>query len=1404
MVGIGVLGPLLVDGESASMGPRDRVVLGALAVRPGEVLRADQLADALWGEGPPASWPKVVQGCVVRLRKALGQAAIATAPGGYRLTLTGDDVDVCRFEHLVERGRALAATGEPDRAATTLSRALGLWRGNPFEDVERWAPARNEAARLAEFRRTVEEDVLEAQLAAGEHRLVATEGEVRAAEAPLRERRWATLALAQYRCGRQADALRTLSRARHTLVEELGLEPGPELVALEAAILRQDRELTAPSESAVVSGDCPYKGLLPYDVRDAEAFFGRDREVAACLGRLERAAVLVVAGPSGCGKSSLVRAGLVPRLMAAGRTVAMFTPGTDPDAAMTTALASAPGTPVVVVDQLEELFTIGGSNEAAGRFCLRLADYAVDRAVVVACIRADHLGELSADAAFARLVEEGLHLVRPLAGDELREAIEGPAAQAGLRLEHGLVDLLGRDLEGEPGALPLLSHALAETWRRRDGRVLTVDGYQATGGIRGAVARSAERLYETLPSDQQKVLRSVLLRLIALAPEGEPVRSRAPARSLGGDPARDRVVDLLVRARLVTTDEDSVDLAHEALTRAWPRLRGWLEESRTEVRLAAQLREAARSWDEFGRDEATLYRGARLVAVLDAVDGDDIALDPLEREFLDASRAREEAALTEARAKLRRERKNVRRLRGLLAGVGMLAVLATGTSLVALDQRGRAQEEGRVSTARELAAAATANLDVDPERSILLALEAVDQTRSDGGSVLPEAEEALHSAVTASRIVLSVPDLGGDLDWSPDGTVFVTEGPEETGIVDIRDPRTGESARSFHGHDKDVNAVEFNGDGSLLATTGDDGAARIWDPATGEEQWSFESSPDLEVWGPSFSPDGSMFAAFWPDAVRVMDLRTGQTVRRIDTLAAPGQTAFSPDGERIAISTESAPIAVVVDISSGKTVFTLQGHTHTTKNVAWSPDGRWLATASDDGSARIWNGQTGELRFALLSHENTIQDLAWSPDGTRLVTASDDGTAKVWSITEGGPRELLSLSAQDTRSGMRAVAFSPDGDRVMTGDEAITAVKIWDVGISGDAEVANLPGVRLFFGGADFTPDGRRLLATSTEGTVALWDPHRQRQLLTFGPNGSSIGSAGADGRLIGGPSGTDVFAIDVNRDGRLVATASADGSARVWDAATGHEAFTVHDGAQVDDITWSPTGEVLATATRDGDTGVVRITDRDGDEVATLREEPGVRFGSVSFSPDGRLLATSRLPVGRQDPDVPRVDIWDWEREAVVRTIDAPAEQVFFAPTGDRIATTTNVPAGDPAIVDIWDPATGHRTATLAHAGGVSDVALSPDGATLATAGADATVRLWDAETGAQISTLTGHRGLVTAVVFSPDGSELASVSADGTVRLRTFDLDELIEIARNELTRTLTDEECQQYLHEERCPGG
>ena len=1409
-MGINLLGPVVVDGDGA-LRPRDRMALAALAVRRRQVVAPDQLADALWGEAPPPSWPKQVQICVARLRKVLGPSAIETAAGGYRLSLTDDDLDVDRFEQLVERGRMLAATNEPDRAASTFARGLSLWRGPPFDNLGAWPPGRSEAARLNELRRSAEEDLLDARLAGGEHREVAAEAETLVAEEPLRERRWAILALAQYRCGRQADALRSLDRARRRLVDQLGIDPGAELAALEAAILRQDVALNAAPELPVVTEACPYKGLAPYDVGDTESFFGRDAEVATCLERLRSTSLLVVAGPSGCGKSSLVRAGLVPALQRRGRTAVVFVPGADPESALSNALATAEDTPVLVIDQFEQLFALDTPLEAVRGFSTRIVAYTVDRGPVVIAVRADHLAGLAGDAGLSRLAEQGLHLVRPLAGDELREAIEEPAKLAGLRLEHGLVDLLMRDTEGEPGALPLLSHALAETWRRRDGHVLTVEGYRATGGIRGAVARSADRLYDSLPPDQRAVLRSVLLRLVAPSLDGDPVRYRVASRSLLGDPGRERVVALLVRSRLVTSAADTFELAHEALARAWPRLQSWLEDDASGQRILRHLGTAADEWQSLGRPASELYRGARLDTALEWQEATQPDLTDLERVFVAAS---VDHAAAESRAQAERARRDARqnrRLRGLLAATAIFLVAALLAGLLALrgrddarEQRDAAEREGRVATARELAAAAVANLDVDPERSVLLALAAVDHTRSVDGSVLPEAEQALHWATTASRVERRVADVGGSLDWSPDGGTFVTEGREGSGMVDIRDARNGESMHSFRGHDGDVTAVAFNHDGTLVATTGDDGAARVWDPSTGEELHTVRSPGGTEAWGPSFSADGSLLAAAWSaeNLVQVYDLASGQIVQAIGSVPAPDSTSFDPAEAQIAVSSDVQSAAVVIDVASGDQLLTLEGHEHALEDVAWSPDGTMIATAGDDGSARVFDARTGRQRFALNGHRSHLADLDWSPDATHLVTASNDGTAKVWFLIGDNALNSITLSAQDTRNGVLGVAYSPDGTRVMTGNVGRTSTTIWDVSLTGEAEVENFPAVMLFYPSVTFTPDGRRLLATGAAGTVNVWDAQQLAGVATLGAATSpSPPPSSMSGDPPVGSDATDFIIVEVSRDGRLVAAARRDGAVRVLDTETGQEAFSVpttHAFAPTGYVAWSPTDDLLAVTGRRGDDELVAILDASGHQVAVVREEPGLAVRSVAFSHDGLQLLTSRAAQGSPDPTVERVVTWDWETGDVEQTFDTPAALAVPSPTGNLVATT-----GTGQAADLWSSTTGQHLATLVgHTGAITDLAFSADGSRLATASADGTVRLWDPDTGEQQLVLRGHLGLATSVSFSPDGSRLASTSADGSVRVWALDLDDLIAIARSELTRSLTDEECQQYQHVDRCP--
>ena len=745
-----LLGPTEVEGH-APLGPRDRIVLAALLVRPGDPLSPEQLADALWGEEPPASWLKVVQGCISRLRRVLGAESIETVPSGYRMRPDAVDVDRDEFEALVARGREYAGSDAPERAAALFEQALGTWHGRPFAELEEWEAGRLEAIRLNELRLAVVEDLLQARLDTGDHRGVAAGATVAAGEAPFRERRWEILALAQYRGGRQADALASIRTARRMLGNELGLDPGSDLVVLERSILSQDPSLAGERELLVPSGECPWKGLSSYDAADQDAFFGRSAEIAEGLARLERHPLLVLTGPSGSGKSSLMLAGLAPALVRRGLGVVAFTPGVDPAVAMSTARLGVRGDPVLLIDQFEETFTLAGTTSDPAAWLAELASYVGSQAPVVVTLRADQMAHLTVSPDFARMAGQGVLLVAPLHGQALREAIEEPARRAGLRLEHGLVDLLIRDTEGQPGALPLLSHALVETWQRRDGGLLTVEGYVDSGGLRGAVAASADRLYESLSDTERAQLRRVMLRMVSLGDAGEPLRSSLPAAAVADDPARRRILDRLARARLVTTDQGSYELAHEALARAWPRLRSWLDESVEEQQLVRHLAASATGWDALGRPDSELYRGARLQGATEWLSGEDADPTPVEREFLAAAQARADDASLKKERQIRHERRQNRRLRVLLAGIAALLLVAAGVGALALDRGRDATRERDVAEQASEAAAHEAlvgrSLTLRSTNRSVAALLAVQAFRSRPDHL---AQSALLASFTAS------------------------------------------------------------------------------------------------------------------------------------------------------------------------------------------------------------------------------------------------------------------------------------------------------------------------------------------------------------------------------------------------------------------------------------------------------------------------------------------------------------------------------------------------------------------------------------------------------------------------------------------------------------------------------
>ena len=1220
-----------------------------------------------------------------------------------------------------------------------------------------------------------------------------------------------------------------------------------------AAAVRRALLAPGPSEPVAerpMSTHNPYKGLRAFEETDAPDFFGREDLVGLLVERLaekgDASRLLALVGPSGSGKSSVVSAGLIPALRVGGVPgseewfIATLNPGERPfdeleqallgvaigeSASVTELLASRLGLGPIVerilplgtqllifIDQFEELFTLVQDDVARQRFLDLIAATIGDqtaRVRVVITLRADFYDRPLRHERFGRHLAARTQAVPPLTPEELERVIRQPAERAGLHLEQGLVARIVSEMSERPGALPLLQYTLSELWERRDGRSLSLHAYDASGGIMAAVGRRAEQLVRELDADGREVARQLFLRLVELG-EGTPDTARRVPTSELQAVATDRrrmeaVIESFARFRLLLFDRDpetrepTLELAHEALLRAWPRLQQWVDEARDDLRQQRRLAAAAAQWLEAGRDRSFVLTGGRLDQMQHWAASTRVLLAPAEQEYLAASLAEQQRLQAEEEQRQAQqvilERRAIGRLRALVVTLGLGALLAGGLSVFALSESQRAAREARVATAREVAGAAVANLDVDPERSILLALAAVDHTRSADGTVLREAVEALHRAVVASRAVLTVHDEGGYLAWADShdlGSIFVTQGPEDSGIVNVRNALTGDVLRSWRAHDIDVNDVALSADGSLLATTGDDGRVRIWAPNTQTEVASLAGPAGGEVWGPSFSPDGSLLAANWSyededtGVTRVLDVDTGETVLEIADLGTPWRTAFSPDGARLAVGFAGGPVALVFDVGTGEELLGLEGHEGPLRDVAYSPDGRWIGTAAGDGTAKVWNAQTGVLRFTLFGHGEGLTDLDWSSDSERLITGSLDGTAKVWEISEAGPRELGSLGSQDLGGGVGGVVFSPDGSRVITAQNGDHAVKVWDLSIAGDAEWLNLPAPAGALGGIAMSSASAELVASTADGSIAVWDLETARIRLEESQHREMV------------------LAIEVSPDGSLIASAGIEG-VRVWSAATGELHYSIplaedEEHGWVQTVAWSPDGTLLATASV---AGSVTIRDRGGNEQAVLPEGPGVGVYAARFSPDGRLLATSvkHAEGERYDAALHHVSIWDWQTQSRVSTIPTSSLGLAFNPAG-TLLVTSNVDGG---YAEIWDLTSGESQGRLAgHTGTVGDAAWDPDTSRnwIATASNDATVRLWNATTGVNELVLRGHQAPVWQVRFSPDGSRLASISSDGTVRVWALDLDDLITIARNKLTRELVDEECRQYLRIDACP--
>lgn len=808
-------------------------------------------------------------------------------------------------------------------------------------------------------------------------------------------------------------------------------------------------------------GECPYKGLQIFDVEDAPFFFGREALTGWLLDAVRPSTAsrpenrfLALVGCSGSGKSSLARAGLIAALKrgeiehSADWPVLICRPGPNPLESLAMALSRFDGPEfrtssvrsritelatdettlhlaariavkdataecrlVLLVDQFEECFTMCRDEASRAAFFKNLiyaSSVAAGQTLVLLAMRADFYGDCASYPGLAAAVSEHQVLAPPMQPDELRRAIERPAALTGCEFEPGLVDRLIADVSDQAGSLPLLQYTLRELWNRTGGRRLTHDIYEEIGRVEGALGRKANEIYDNFSDSEKKICRALFLRLVQQVEGAKYTRHRAEISELMTGENTEAVRSVIQRladqsARLVTTEGEGgafVELAHEALIHGWDKLKRWLEEDQEYQLWQRRLRVSVENWKRINKDRGSLLQGPLLGEAERWLAARPHDLNRDELQFINAS--------------VRRKR---RRHITILLEIVLLGLFAGGG--------GRAlYHEQQVASSRQLATDALKVSDENPELGVWLALAAVHRNTSR------EAVEALQKAVQAaqSAALEGHGDEVNDVAFSPDGTLLATASKDHTarlwdsGFAELR-PQLN--------HDERVYSVAFSSDGKRLATADASGVVKIWDVDSRKLILTLDRQNDA-LTSLIFTPDDKyVLTGCWDGGVRYCNLKSGHLQELIKQNEPVGRIACTKDGRRIAACLANGSIKVwsihhVNDSLSATEVLAPKSDRGTVADVAFSPDGKLLAGAGSNATAMIWNSETGQALHELTGHAKGINSIAFRSDGKMLATGSTDGTSRLWDPESG--KELFTLMGQ--KSSVTRVVFSPNGKRL--------------------------------------------------------------------------------------------------------------------------------------------------------------------------------------------------------------------------------------------------------------------------------------------------------------------------------------------------------------------------------------
>jgi WD40 repeat protein len=1135
----------------------------------------------------------------------------------------------------------------------------------------------------------------------------------------------------------------------------------------------------------------PYRGLEPFQAEHARWFFGQSRLTETLVRRVTTGSpgLVIVVGPSGSGKSSVLRAGLMATLCgnapACGRWQGvLLTPGQHPLSALATQLAVAGDVAadeieaelrtqpaqaaqrirqrtadrlLIVVDQFEEIFTARAGTAAQDAFLAGLRELSgpADNALrseaevrVVAGMRSDFYSDALRWPLLARALQDNQVTVGPMTENELRQAIVEPARVAGMEFENGLTHVLLRDLApagatggpGDVGALPLLSHALLATWEQGQRRTMTIADYTATGGIHGAIGQTADAVFSNLTNAERALVRRLFLRLVQVGDNTPDTRRRVQLKELTGDPGDDcyaqtrEVLGRYVDQRLITADADGVEISHEALLRAWPRLRDWIDTDRSGHRLHRQLTEAAQGWHDTERDPDALYRGVRLDAAVDWVTNQDHRdeLNQREQQFLDAS-------VQANRAERLRERRRTRRLRWLAAALGALLLVSVAATGYSIQQRATAERERNLAISRQVAGTANRLRDSDPALAAQLAVAAY--------RIAPtvEARSSLIAA-SGSPTVTRMPRPSGALQavaLNPAGTLLAAGGGAVTDTTvllwDLREPdRPALLGSPLTGHTAEIHAVAFSPDGNTLATGSADNTVRLWNVADAAHPQPIGgplTGPQNEILAVEFSPDGATLAVGSRDkTLRLWDVHDPEQPAMIGTAltGAAGEVrsvAFTPTGNLLAIADEQRAVRIwnIADRQHPQPLGAPLALSSRVNTVAFSPDAMTLAAGSNDGSVHLWTmTDPAQPTFAgqLPRETGWINAITFSANGKMLAAASANASVQVWDLT----RHALQLDLPHAEP-VTTVAFR-EHDQVLYTNGADGIARRWHV--PGPV----LPTAYRQVTGLDFHPHRSLLVAGGTD--LQLWDVANRNRPRPVGP---ALSAPDSD-RLVG--------TVAISPDGHTVAAASRANNVLLWDITTpehpspqpvhlpGHTALIKH-------VAFNRRGDLLASTSEDGTVRLWNMTNP-RNPPAPIILNPGIGFiFATEFSLNDQLLVAVT-----QNGNVALWDVRDPQHPTVI---------------------------GKPIAVALDD---------------ARSLAISPDSRTLAIGIADGTVRLWNIENPSAPTQLgrpiTGPDGYIHALMFNANGSILTGGGRGQTWLWNINDRRQLQTLAIIQTPRTNT----------------